>query len=189
MGMSERAERAFEASYVANPTTGCYEWMGTRSGNGYGQFGKRNLGAHRWSYARYVGPIPESMFVLHRCDVRQCVRPEHLFLGTHQDNMDDKVAKGRQSRTGAHSPARGLANGRHASAASWSPERHGWKTHPESRPRGERNGNARLTASDVVEIRRRRAAGERLVDIGESFGISFATVWGVAARRSWKHVA
>lgn len=75
----------------------CWEWSGHRDKNGYGQLtvGDRVWAAHRlaWSLAR--GPIPSGLCVLHRCDNPPCCNVEHLFLGTHQDNMDDMAAKGR----------------------------------------------------------------------------------------------
>ena len=79
----------------------CWEWHGgVRNAQGYGGFnwnGKKQM-AHRVAWQLWVGPIPEGMSVLHRCDNRLCVRPDHLFLGTHLDNMRDAVAKQRTRR-------------------------------------------------------------------------------------------
>lgn len=78
----------------------CWLWTGSRNSKGYGKFENkgRNWMAHRWSYEHYTGPIPSGLFVLHRCDVKNCVNPEHLFVGTHRANMADMTAKGRQAR-------------------------------------------------------------------------------------------
>lgn len=74
----------------------CWYWRGALHNLGYGLF--EALGehkAHRVSYRLFKGPIPNAMDVLHTCDVRNCVNPDHLLTGTHADNMRDMVAKGR----------------------------------------------------------------------------------------------
>lgn len=81
-------------------TDTCWLWRSTVGTTGYGQFcmfGKYRK-AHRVAYTLSVGEIPEGMFVLHRCDVPLCVNPDHLFLGTHQDNMADKAKKKRAGK-------------------------------------------------------------------------------------------
>lgn len=78
----------------------CWEWRAFRAPNGYGKFGRAkgvNQYAHRvaWELSRATPP-PDDMHVCHHCDHRACCNPDHLFLGTRQDNMDDMVRKGRQ---------------------------------------------------------------------------------------------
>lgn len=75
----------------------CWIWMASTSIYGYGSFGYENKtqGAHRVSWQLFKGPIPDGLHVLHKCDVAPCVNPDHLFLGTSQDNMTDMVLKGR----------------------------------------------------------------------------------------------
>lgn len=75
----------------------CWEWTGSLRPNGYGQYGKKRLKAHRVAWEITYGEMPKE-FVLHKCDNPKCVNPEHLFLGTQQTNMDDKVSKGRQNK-------------------------------------------------------------------------------------------
>lgn len=75
----------------------CWEWQGNRMWLGYGDFvfkGK-HVRAHRAFYGYYVGPIPDGMMVCHKCDNRPCCNPDHLYLGTHKDNMRDMIEKGR----------------------------------------------------------------------------------------------
>lgn len=75
--------------------TDCWLWTKARDEAGYGRFGATSLYAHRESYSTFVGEIPDGMLVCHRCDVRHCVNPEHLFVGDYQSNNDDMISKGR----------------------------------------------------------------------------------------------
>lgn len=85
-----------------NSATGCWEWQGTLS-NGYGRMfigsradgSRRAARAHRVSFAVFCEAVPEGLAVLHRCDNRACINPQHLFVGTWKDNADDRDAKGR----------------------------------------------------------------------------------------------
>lgn len=74
----------------------CWVWTGPTTDKGYGKF--KNTTAYRYSYELLVGPVPDRLHVLHRCDNPPCVNPAHLFVGTHQDNMRDKIAKGRGAK-------------------------------------------------------------------------------------------
>jgi hypothetical protein len=97
----------------------CDLWTRARNREGYGEVWHdgRLYRAHRLAWELSNGPIPEGLLVLHKCDTPACVNVEHLFIGTHTDNMADRKRKGRQARG----------------------EQHGSRTHPESVRRGERH--------------------------------------------------
>ena len=80
-------------------TSGCWLWGGSLT-NGYGKLAHngRSVSAHRMAYIIFAGPIPTGLVIDHKCRVRACVNPLHLYLGTAADNSRDKVRSGRQSR-------------------------------------------------------------------------------------------
>lgn len=90
---------------VAKRHVGCWLWKGPIDTKGYGyladeggkgiHYAAKKVRAHRVSWELHNGPIPDGLNVLHRCDVRACVRPSHLFLGTQRDNLIDAREKGR----------------------------------------------------------------------------------------------
>ena len=90
---AERVERRS----IPEPNSGCWLWLGglTHDGYGWASWMYKSMGVHRLSWFAHYGEIPKGLCVLHRCDVRCCVNPDHLFLGTPQDNTDDMIRKGR----------------------------------------------------------------------------------------------
>lgn len=142
--------RKLEARAIPEPNSGCLLWLGGVNKDGYGQFAirRRQHGAHTVALMATKGPIPKGMFVCHRCDVRSCINPEHLFLGTHADNMADRDAKGRAAR-------------------------------------GERNAGAKISAADVLEIRRSPESNQAAAI---RYGIAESTVSFIRTRRTWRHL-
>lgn len=91
-----------------NETTECWDWKGCmRSKEGYGLFsiGRKDLSAPRFAYETFYGPIPKGLNILHSCDNRRCVNPNHLSPGTQSQNLKDCVLRGR------HVPPKGERNG------------------------------------------------------------------------------
>lgn len=145
----------------------CWLWRGAMRPNGYGGYVMNRVPvyAHRLSWQIHHGPIPAGLFVCHRCDVKRCVRPDHLFLGTRQENMDDMKRKGRQ----AHGPT-------HVARARV------------SAVKGSAHYNAKLSDEKVVAIRHRRAAGEMLKSIAKDMGVNIRAVSKVVHGKRWAHV-
>ena len=96
--MKKTLKERFDEKWVEDEN-GCWLWTSTIHRDGYGKFwyltGQEP--AHRMSYEIYIGIIPEGLNVLHKCDNRRCVNPEHLFLGSCDDNSKDMCAKMRQN--------------------------------------------------------------------------------------------
>lgn len=181
-------------TYVSKgSTTECWLWTGSRLSVafpangpkvGYGRFNKqyRTHLAHRVSWVIAFGD-PGALFVLHRCDTPLCVNPAHLWLGTHKDNSDDKVTKGR---------------GRGASG-----DTNGSKTHPESFPRGvshytklrpekitrgENCHSAKLSNESVLEIKRLLALGTKGKNLAEKYGVSRDAISCIKTGKTWRHL-
>lgn len=149
---------------------GCWEWTGHRSRTGYGMIGlprsRRVERVHRVSWSLTNGPIPIGRQVLHHCDNRACVRPDHLFLGTQADNIADMDHKGRRrTLSGADHPARRL----------------GART-------GERNGRAKLEEGDIRHIRELRGLGLYYREIASAYAVSVPTIQHVISGKNWSHV-
>lgn len=125
---------------------GCWEWTGSLRSTGYGQFysGTRPIGAHRYSWEMTHGPIPAGLCVLHSCDNRLCVRPDHLWLGTVAENNADAARKGRM--------------------------------------------HSKLSGDQVLEIRRRRLAGEDRRSLAAAFGVDVSMVDRIANGRRLKYI-
>lgn len=153
---------------------GCWLWTGALKDNGYGVFGigrqRHNLYVHRLSWELHYAPIPVGMNVCHSCDAlyapgdityRQCVRPDHLFLGSTLDNMRDAKAKGRIS--------------------------HGVPKPGCSQP-GETNSRAKLDREAVLRIRQLFTEGRPISVIAAMFSLSNAHTHRIIHRERWAHL-
>lgn len=161
--MSRWPVRTFEERFDShvNKTDGCWLWTASTNNAGYGQIqrGDTMVLAHRASYERYCGPIPAGLGVLHHCDTRRCVRPDHLFVGTGVDNMQDALSKGRiklpvvpVGEASPHAKIRAVDV-----IAIRSAERAGSETHNQFCKR-----------------------------LGKQFGVSRSQVFSILTRRSWR---
>jgi hypothetical protein len=91
----------FDSSYLPEPNSGCWIWLGTVQGGRYGAiwFGGKFLTAHRVAWELNNKPIPDGMVACHKCDTPLCVNPRHIFIGTQADNVADMEKKGRANKS------------------------------------------------------------------------------------------
>lgn len=147
------------AFYSRVADNGCNIFVGSKDGWGYGQlyWEKRLRLAHRVCWEAHNGPIPAGMLVLHRCDNPACINPDHLWLGTNDDNMADMQAKGRArngTMAGVYRTPKGHLKGRRFSVLH----------------------RRKLTWEQVREIRESKRTYRQLE---RQFGVSNATIWRV----------
>lgn len=144
----------------------CWIWTGYCQDSGHGRFRwdtTIRFTAHRASWILTFGFISSDILVLHKCDNPPCVRPDHLWTGTCQDNMRDRDQKGRTA----------------------SGEKNCMLKYP-GLLAGENNGRAKLTRSDVENIRLRYKLGEKQVSLAKEFSVYQGTISAIILRRLWK---
>lgn len=147
----------------------CWLWTGHKIPRGYGRLrlNGRLILAHRVAYELEIGPVPNGLLVLHHCDVRACVNPAHLFLGTHADNAADRDAKGRQAKG----------------------NRHGNYTKPWAVPRGEKAAGATTTDANARAIIAAWLAHNGThEEIAKRHSVSVRTMRSIVYGEKWKHL-
>lgn len=159
----------------------CWRWVACQTKNGYGliSINRKTRTAHSVSWELH-NPTKNigSLYVCHSCDTPSCVNPEHLFLGTQKENLQDAASKGRiqngndhWSRRNPHKVARG--------------KRHGSKTNPEKFVRGEEHPRSKLNAEKVRAIRK---DCRKRIDIANEHGVSPSVISTIQSRKAWAHV-
>lgn len=164
----------------------CWEWHGTiRRGYGYFHMTAHGLKsqwrAHRVAWIYTHGAIPQDLLVLHGCDNKPCVNPQHLHLGTTADNIAEAVSRNRIQTGDCHSSRRRLD-------ARPRGDTHYLRLHPDAAARGEAIGNAKLTDRQVKRLYALKKEGLTQKAIAQALEISQPTVSLVLLGKRWKHV-
>lgn len=149
-------QRFWSKVQVVPGADACWLWQGAMNDHGYGMFdiNDKSMAASRAAWVLAHGEPTSGLCVLHRCDNRQCVRLDHLFLGTHQENMADARKKGRMGNATAYAAPSAID--------------------------GPRRGGRKLTPAHRDEIRQRLARGESQRALGLAFNVSHTAIWFVA---------
>lgn len=155
-----RLKKSFEKHVIRQE--GCWGWKGPTARGGYAVMScRRAMGSdrgHKASWMIHFGSIPARMHVCHKCDNPICTNPDHLWIGTHQQNNDDKISKGRQA--------------------------HNIPPHK----RGSENGSSKLSENQVKEIKGLILEGHSCHRIGKEFGVSHQTILRIKNGKNWKHI-
>ena len=162
-----RHER-FMAKVNVHPGGMCWNWAGSRSGSGYGQFwdGERNIPAH-W-FLLESRPL-KGKEACHKCDNKLCVRPSHIFIGTRSDNMRDMVSKGRHNPTAKAQACRNMLKIRCVKS-------------------GASNHQSILSDDDAATIKAIKPAYGRGVAVARHFKVSETVVSGIWTGKRWAHI-
>jgi len=156
----ERLRKSFEKNVIRQE--GCWGWKGSVAKGGYPVMTCRKAcgpdRGHRASWVLFKGEIPLGLFVCHSCDNPICTNPDHLWIGTHKENNDDKMKKGRQ----------GIIKPPYKS--------------------GSQNGASKLNEEQVMEIKKLISMGNSCYSLGKKYGVSKQTILRIKNERNWKHV-
>jgi len=146
----------------------CLEWQGSSYRRGYGKVWYLGLpwATHRLAWTLRHGPVPAGLCVCHTCDNPRCIEPLHLFLGTMADNMRDRNAKGRQ---GLQFHAKGRQG-------------------PHVHDRGSLRASAKVTETQVREMREAALMGVSRRELGRRYGVAHQTVTKIVNRQKWAHL-
>lgn len=181
----------------------CMEWPRGKNKAGYGQLQTWNPDrerlVHRQAWIETFGPIPDGLYVCHRCDTPPCFRPSHLFLGDQRDNMRDCKSKGRNWTPPRHlsepqiEQARELYRNGHKQrdiAVQLGVSQSVVYSAVADLPTvGQRNGiNARFTPDEIREIRSLHATGMKQIDIAAKFSMKQGAVSNIILRKAWHWV-